>query len=245
MRESCLIALLALPVLVSLAACSSGAEERRVAGLVSTEATFHALTVCHGTGCAQRSAVRLDDTDWSKVEAVFLYPADSAAEERRRIGMAIGVMEVLVGPQSGTAKDTGRNQHSGNRTGQLDCVDEAVNSTTYLRLIAERGLLRFHDVGEPANRILDLVDAHNTAVVIDRGTGIAYAVDSWFYDNGTPAVVVPLVVWRAGWDPINGDTAPRDAAPPALPASAPAPSAPPTAVPSATTAPAATSPGAS
>ena len=202
---------LAAPLLLTaLAACGSPTEERRVAGLVSQDVTFETLTVCHGTGCAQRSEVRLDETDWSKVDAVFLAPAASAADERARIGIAIGIMEVLVGPQSGTRSDTGRNQHSGNRTGQLDCVDEAVNSTTYLGLIAERGLLRFHDVAPPANRILNLLDAHNTAVVVDRATGISYAVDSWFFDNGTPAVVLPLVVWRSGWDPINGDTVPAE-----------------------------------
>lgn len=202
--------LLALILAASVGACSSGSEERRVAGLVSTEASFQTLTVCHGTGCAERSQVRLDENDWSKVDAVFHSPATSAADERARIAIAIGIMEVLVGPQSGTRADTGRNQHSGNRVGQLDCVDEAVNSTTYLRLIEGRGLLRYHDVGMPANRIIDLVDAHNTAVVVDRATGISYAVDSWFFDNGTPAVVLPLVVWRSGWDPQSGDTVPPD-----------------------------------
>ncbi len=202
--------LLAVMLATGLGACSSGSEERRVAGLVSAEASFQTLTVCHGTGCAERSPVSLDENDWSKIDAVFLSPATGAADERGRIGIAIGIMEVLVGPQSGTRSDTGRNQHSGNRVGQLDCVDEAVNSTTYLRLIEARGLLRYHDVGMPANRILDLVDAHNTAVVVDRATGISYAVDSWFFDNGTPAVVLPLVVWRGGWDPQNGDTVPPE-----------------------------------
>src|SRR3546814_8968515 len=113
--------------------------------------------------------------DWStdvcssiRVDAVFRSPATSAADGRARIALAIGIREVLVDPQSGTRADTGRNQHSGNRIGQLDCVDEAVNSTTYLRLIEDRGLLRYHDVGMPANRIIDLVDAHNTAVEIGR-----------------------------------------------------------------------------
>jgi len=197
-------------VLLALAACGSATEERRVARLVAEDATFHTLTVCHGTGCAQRTEVRLDETDWSKVDALFLSPAAGAADERSRIGLAIGVMEVLVGPQSGTRTDTGRNQHSGNQPDQLDCVDEAVNSTTYLQLIAERGLLRFHDVATPANRIIEVFNAHNTAVVVDRATGISYAVDSWFYDNGSPAVVLPLTVWRAGWDPLNGDIVPAD-----------------------------------
>ena len=197
-------------VLFALAACGSASEEYRVAGLVPDDVTFETVPVCHGTGCAKRTEVRLDETDWSKVDAVFLAPAAGAADERGRIGIAIGIMEVLVGPQSGTRTDTGRNQHSGNQPDQLDCVDEAVNSTTYLRLIAERGLLRFHDVAPPANRIIEVFNAHNTAVVVDRATGISYAVDSWFYDNGSPAVVLPLAMWRAGWDPLYGDTVPPE-----------------------------------
>lgn len=210
MHRFAVAAVPALACCLALAACGSGSEERRVAALVSPDVTFQTLSVCHGTGCAERSEVRLDETDWSKVDAVFMSPATSAADERARIAIAIGIMEVLVGPQSGTKGDAGRNQHSGNRVGQLDCVDEAVNSTTYLRLIEDRGLLRYHDVGMPANRILDLVDAHNTAVVVDRATGISYAVDSWFFDNGTPAVVLPLAMWREGWDPQSGDTVPPD-----------------------------------
>lgn len=197
-------------LLVVLAACGSASEEYRIARLIPADASFATLSVCHGTGCAQRSEVRLDDTDWAKVDAVFLSPAADAADERARIGIAIGMMEVLVGPQSGTREDTGRNQHSGNRIGQLDCVDEAVNSTTYLRLIASRGVLRFHDVAQPANRIIEIFNAHNTAVVVDRASGRSYAVDSWFYDNGSPAVVLPLETWRAGWDPLYGDTVPPD-----------------------------------
>jgi hypothetical protein len=197
-------------LLFTLAACGSASEEYRVAGLVPDDATYETLSVCHGTGCAERTEVRLDENDWSKVDAVFLSPATDAADERRRIGIAIGIMEVLVGPQSGTRNDTGRNQHSGNNPSQLDCVDEAVNSTTYLRLIAQRGLLRFHDVALPANRIIEVFNAHNTAVVVDRATGRSYAVDSWFYDNGSPAVVLPLDTWRAGWDPLYGDTVPPD-----------------------------------
>ena len=123
---------------------------------------------------------------------------------------AIAHIEVKVGAKLGIKDRAGMQFTASGDPEQLDCVDEAVNTTTYLRLIAERGLLRWHRAGLPANRLLDLVNAHNTAVVTDTSTGIAYAVDSWFYDNGTPAVVLPLATWRAGWDPLNGDTVPPD-----------------------------------
>lgn len=196
-------------LLVALAACSNAGEERRVAQLVQ-DASYEELSVCSGSGCTYRNPVRLDETDWGKIDVLFAVPPSGAADERRRLGIAIGIMEILVGGQAGTKRDVGRNVFGRKQTEQLDCVDEAVNTTTYLRLIEARGLLRFHDVGLPANRIIEVVNAHNTAVVTDRASGAPYAVDSWFYDNGSPAVVLPLATWRGGWDPLYGDTVPLD-----------------------------------
>lgn len=197
-------------LLASLAACSNAGEERRIAQLVPDDVTFHEVSVCSGTGCTYRHRVRLDETDWGTVDVLFVVPPESPADERRRIGLAIGIMEILVGPQAGTKRDVGRNVFGRKSIEQLDCVDEAVNTTTYLRLMEARGLLRYHRVGTPANRIIELLNAHNAAVIIDIASGRSYAVDSWFYDNGSPAVVLPLETWRAGWDPLYGDTVPPD-----------------------------------
>lgn len=207
--------LTALLLLSGLAACSNAAEESRIALLLPQDATYDTLSVCSGTGCTYRNPVRLGDGDWSKIDALFAVPAEGPADERRRLGLAIGIMEILVGPQAGTKRDLGRNVFGRKHSEQLDCVDEAVNTTTYLRLIEERGHIRYHQVGLPANRIIEVLNAHNTAVVIDTATGVEYAVDSWFYDNGSPAVVLPLVTWRRGWDPLYGDIVPPDPAEPA------------------------------
>ena len=42
---------------------------------------------------------------------------------------------------------------------------------------------------------------HQTAVIIDRATGERFAVDTWFYDNGEPAEVIPMDDWFYGWHP--------------------------------------------
>jgi hypothetical protein len=42
---------------------------------------------------------------------------------------------------------------------------------------------------------------HNTAVLIENGTGASYAVDSWFFANGVEPAIVPLDEWKAGWRP--------------------------------------------
>ena len=86
--------------------------------------------------------------------------------------------------------------------GQLDCIDETSNTTTVLELLDRAGLLVWHEVRGPMSRFF-VYDGwpHTTAVIVETATGEAYAVDSWFHDNGQPAEVVPLEQWVAGWGP--------------------------------------------
>jgi hypothetical protein len=42
---------------------------------------------------------------------------------------------------------------------------------------------------------------HSTAVIHEQISGNRYAVDSWFYDNGEPATIVPFDVWKSGYIP--------------------------------------------
>ncbi|MGH6882665.1 hypothetical protein [Hypericibacter sp.] len=198
------LSLLLFLTFIFLASCAD-LEEHRVGSLVEHAPTPETLQVCHGSNCRIETAVRLDGNDWNSVRALFEPPATTASAERQRIANAIGLMERLVAPQAGTAKDVGRNLAVVDQAGQLDCVDEAVNSSTYLHLIESAGLLRFHAVETPAHRG-GVILAHNTAVVRDLATDQRYAVDSWFYDNGAPAVVLPLQTWLNGWEP--GDSAP-------------------------------------
>jgi len=183
----------------------NGLEEHRVGSLVEHAPTPEAFRVCHGSDCRLETPVALDDRAWNRVRAQFEPAPKTALEERRRIANAIGLMEQLVAKQAGTAKDVGRNLAVADQSTQLDCVDEAVNSSTYLHLIAADGLLQFYAVDMPAHRG-GVILAHNTAVVRETATGQRYAVDSWFYDNGAPAVVLPLQTWLNGWEP--GDSVP-------------------------------------
>jgi hypothetical protein len=202
-------------ILTLLAGCST-LEEHRVGALVENDATPAAFRVCHGSNCRIETPVDLDDAAWNRVRALFDPASQSAAEERRRVADAVGLMERLVAKQAGTAKDVGRNLTVADQSTQLDCVDEAVNSTTYLRMFAAGGLLRYHSVDPPAHRG-GVILAHNTAVLRELATGRRYAIDSWFYDNGAPAMVLPLQTWLDGWEPGDG---PSLAAGPA-PASSP------------------------
>jgi hypothetical protein len=192
-----------LPVLALLAGCQAMAEYH-VAGLINPKASPAGFDVCHGSSCHVRTRVALTDAQWDRVRAEFAENRD-AVEERADVREAIGLMERLVAKPTGTATDVGDNKYARDQSTQLDCVDEAVNSTTYLRMIADDGLLRFHAVELPAHRG-GMRYAHNTAVIRDAATGRRFAVDSSFFDNGNPAVVLPLDTWLAGWRP--GDSVP-------------------------------------
>lgn len=178
--------LLLLPCLVGLILPADAAREPR-----------HAFQLCVDYHCDVLRPVRLSLEEWDEVRALFP-PAASAAAERQQIRHAVGLLERLSGRQTGTWRDAPRNSGEGSEVGQLDCIAESMNTTTYLTLMAEDGLLRWHRVIERARRNPWLFDIHWTAVVEDRSDNRLYAVDSWFFGNGEPPVIQSLDAWRAG-----------------------------------------------
>lgn len=162
-----------------------------------------AFLVCSEYNCSTRQWVSLNEAEWRQVRSNFLPAPLNAAEERERIRSAVALIENLVGPKAGTDIDrAGAAIFTLDKRGQLDCIDEAYNTTTYLRLMGADGLIRFHEIGEPAKRgyILNRWP-HNTATVIEHETGASYAVDSWFGANGSLPEVVTLQSWLDGWSP--------------------------------------------
>ena len=157
---------------------------------------------CYGYGC--RTAVepaQLGD-DWAAIEALFASAAQSPAEERARMAETVARFEQSMGARYGTAADKGGTFTSFGRPGQLDCIDEALNTTTLLRMLKSQGLLAWHDVAAPVQRGFIVGSwPHVTAVVVEHQTTAAYAIDSWFRDNGQRADVVPVDAWLDGWAP--------------------------------------------
>ena len=157
------------------------------------------FTICHGYDCTYRSEVKLVPEDWERVRALFEPPSASAAEERQVIAASVALMERIVGARVGTKSDVGGIAFiaAGNAS-QLDCIDESVNTTVYLLLMREDGLLRWHDVAPPASRgvFLDGRWYHQSAVIRERDSEQEYAVDSWVNDNGAVPVLTELGVWQ-------------------------------------------------
>lgn len=168
--------------------------------LVSTQAIamdtpplFQACTDFH---CDIVEPVSIADQEWQKIRNLFSSPP-SASDERRQIRQAIADIETLVGRQIGTSRDLAKNGGDGEERGQLDCIAESKNTTTYLKLMEQDGLLRWHSVKERKLRVTWIVNYHWTAVVEQISDGSEYAIDSWVLKNGEPPIVQPLESWMA------------------------------------------------
>jgi hypothetical protein len=199
-RQNAIIATAALCLLLSSCSHSpSGALQARY----QEQNNISAFLVCSEYNCSTKHWISLSDTEWSQVRSIFEPVALDAGDERERIRGAVAMIETLVGPKAGTDIDrAGAAIFTLDKQGQLDCIDEAYNTTTYLRLLDADNLIRFHEIGEPARRgYIFNRWPHNTATVAEHGTGASYAVDSWFGANGELPDVVSLQSWLDGWSP--------------------------------------------
>jgi hypothetical protein len=163
-----------------------------------------AFSVCYKHSCAQVDVIGLSEPQWQGVRALFPGPAKSAEEERQRIAEAIAYLEREVGTLIHTEHDKrGNIEGFMGASNQLDCVDESSNSTTYLTLMEQDGLLHWYRTDERATRGYLIFGGwpHTTATIRDRRSDERWAVDSWFHDNGEPPEILPLAKWRDGWSP--------------------------------------------
>lgn len=164
--------------------------------------TLGQFEVCQGGGCLETNQLSINDAEWGNVLLIFKVKASSAEEERGKVAKAMGEFERIVGAKNGTKSDLAGTFFDGKLTGQLDCNDEAINTTTYMRLLKSNGLMQFHEIEDIRTRNFFFTGwPHTTAVIRDIKTNERYAVDSWFYDNGKPATIVNFAKWKANYRP--------------------------------------------
>jgi len=180
-----------------LCALSAGAAER--------------ISVCFNYGCLAQAEVVFSD-DQLRELGLLLGEAQDAAQERAAIGVAVGRLLGWAGEQSPISADRGGNYADDAVYGRMDCIDHSTTTTRLLRMMERQGMLRYHRVLEPVLRHRVLIFDHFAAQIeeIDDSSLAAedappgrYVVDSWFFDNGQPAAVMPLANWQAGESP-NG-----------------------------------------
>ena len=160
------------------------------ASINSEQLTFFACTDYH---CDIGKTVTLTQDEWKPIRDLFSRSM-SPAEERERIRQAVALLETFVGAITGTWRDLAGNFAGSGMGGQLDCISESKNTTTYLQLLFDDGLLIWHSVENRHVRRRFLAP-HWTAVITDRVSGEQFAVDSWYLDNGEPPVIQPLQDW--------------------------------------------------
>ncbi len=157
------------------------------------------VSVCHAHGCQQQEPFTFTGDDISDLSVLMDYArnSDTAPEERRAIAYAIAWMERRVGPSTGTANDRASLGFM-NASGQLDCVDEATNATSYLLVLQNNGLLRHHTVIRPFSKASFFKWPHMAAMIRTRSNSQVYAVDSGVGPNGTNPAVTPASQWYIG-----------------------------------------------
>jgi len=188
--------------LLLLAASAAYADSSEMTMILQQQPTLAGFEICHSGGCADVSHVALAADDWQQVRAVFEPMPGNAEDERKCIANAIGVMETLVGEKTGTSTDRGGTFGNSAYPGQMDCNDEAINSTTYMKLLQQDGLIHFHEILDTKRRGFFFNGwPHSAAAIKEIPGGQSFAVDSWFYDNGVPAEILPLELWKSGWKP--------------------------------------------
>jgi len=194
--------LLAMPMVNATAAISD------ITTIYRQTPSLQAVDICHGGGCAQMQRVALSDDEWLQVSTIFADSADTqlpaAEHERQQIAQAVGVLESLIGIKTGTSTDRAGTFNNASYPGQLDCNDEAINTTSYLRLLRRYDLMKYHAIEDMRTRNFFFSGwPHTTAVIHEIASGERYAVDSWFYDNGDAATIVPFAMWKSGYTPAD------------------------------------------
>jgi len=165
-------------------------------GLVqAVEARVQQIEICYDFSCKTRQQVELSAEEWRSVIGWFYPAATTAAEEREQLRQAVGWMEVIVGWHTPTHRDKGLNlEKNPEFPGQLDCIDESLNISTYMRLFHEQGHLRRHRVVDRAYRTVGF-DAHWAGQIEEIETGERFVIDSWFQDNGMLPYISPSTDW--------------------------------------------------
>ncbi|WP_373235823.1 hypothetical protein [Cohaesibacter celericrescens] len=195
--------MLATTLISALAACSTQYAEspdRWINDMNNRAPTKSTIYICHAYSCKLKYSFHPTQKDLNALEKILANGSDTAKTERKAIGKAVQWFETRVGPLVGSDKDKGGlDLYSAGIPGQMDCIDEASNTTSLLMFAQQYGFLKHHRVVSPVARgfFLDGRYPHATAVVITKSTNKRFAVDSWKFDNGMFPAIKPLDVWMS------------------------------------------------
>ncbi len=197
--------LMTIPVLAAISACTferEGPPDYHYQEFKTRSPNGNTLFICHAYGCQMQTPVKFRAAQINEIAELMrkTKKADTPHEERRAVAYAIGWLERYVGDEIGTSADRpGMDFHGPGDPTQQDCVDEATNTTSYMLLLQNNGLLKHHTVGRPFSKGNILLGVSNwphwTGVLFEKSNGKKWAVDSWIYANGENPAVVEADKW--------------------------------------------------
>jgi len=163
------------------------------------------FVVCLQHGCQKEVEVSLTEAEWQSIREIFAAPPavgepGTAEGERTQIAFALARIEQLVADEANTGGDVGGSFSGFGRSNQLDCVDEMVNTATYLTMLHDDGLFQFH---RPGRRVTEALSArgvwpHTVSTVYDTTTEQHFVIDTWIKNNGEIPYVMALSDWAVG-----------------------------------------------
>ena len=180
------------------------------------------ITICFNYGCLTQAEVVYSEEQLARLQETFSL-AENAEAERVILSQAMGPLLGWAGEQTAIFADRGGNLADAGVYGKMDCIDHSTTTTRLLKMLEKRGFLAHHRVLEPVKRTRFLVFDHFSAQIEELPAQnseamlavilpeplpeslpkkpLRFAVDTWFYDNGAPATIIPLDRWFAGESP--------------------------------------------
>jgi hypothetical protein len=157
-----------------------------------------AMTICYGFVCRRRAQLDFTASDKAELTRIIGAGKASAQAERAAVQKAVVWFDRKVGPMIGTThRVANADIRSGADAGNFDCWDTTRNTSSFLLVLQEWGLLKHHTVGNPRFRgnIFVLQLPHNTAVLVENASKIEWAVDMWPTKFADPPDVMQLEAW--------------------------------------------------
>lgn len=149
------------------------------------------LTFCSAYGCRTQKGMTISADTLLGLRALYENKVRDGVSERAFFAEAIAVLEKATSEAAGVKDDRVSIDFSGaGDPGQLDCVDEATNSTSFLLILGTYGMVRFHRIRKPLWKGGVLRWTHYMAIVVDTKTGVDYAIDSGVTKTGGKPLIV-------------------------------------------------------
>lgn len=162
--------------------------------------TSSRMPVCYGFGCRRRAFLDFTDADRHTLTQILGAGKASPAAERAAIQKAVIWFDKRMGPIIGTDKRIANADiRAGADATNYDCWDTTRNAASLLLVLQDWKLLKYHTVGNPRYRGNFFVGQlpHNTAVIVDRTSGVEWVVDMWPKSYAQAPDVMTAEQWQA------------------------------------------------